>query len=130
MRYPVAIWCEDGGYSAEVPDLPGVITEADSIAELEKMVNEAALGWMECELDDGKAIPSPTNVEQYAGKDPYEDALWMMVDIDIDSISDKVERVNVCLPVRALRRLDALASGAGTSRSSYLAHMIYKTAQA
>ena len=53
-----------------------MITEADSIAELEKMVNEAALGWMECELDDGKAIPSPSNVEQYAGKDPLDDGRY------------------------------------------------------
>ena len=59
MRYPVAVWVENGAYSAEVPDLPGVITEADSIEELETMVQDAASGWMECELDDGRAIPSP-----------------------------------------------------------------------
>ena len=57
MRYPVAVWVENGSYSAEVPDLPGVITEADSIEELETMVQDAASGWMECELDDGRAIP-------------------------------------------------------------------------
>ena len=44
MRYPVAVWVENGSYSAEVPDLPGVITEADSIEELETMVQDAASG--------------------------------------------------------------------------------------
>ena len=38
MRYPVAVWNTNGVYSAEVPDLPGAITEADSIEELERSV--------------------------------------------------------------------------------------------
>ncbi len=71
MRYPVAVWVENGAYSAEVPDLPGVITEADSIEELETMVQDAASGWMECELDDGRAIPSPTCIENYLSDEDY-----------------------------------------------------------
>ena len=125
MRYPVAIWAGNGAYSAEVPDLPGVITEADSISELEDMVKEAAYGWMEAELDDSRSIPDPTSVEHFSSDDVYKDCMWMLVDLDMDKISDKVERVNVCLPSRALRRLDFLASNAGTSRSSYLARPIY-----
>ena len=44
MKYPVAIWHTDGIYTAEVPDLPGVVTEAESIAVLETCVKEAAVG--------------------------------------------------------------------------------------
>ena len=31
-----------GGYWAEVPDIPGCVTEADTLEELEKMVRDAA----------------------------------------------------------------------------------------
>lgn len=81
MKYPVAVWMENGVYSAEVPDLPGVITEADSLEELEKMVADAASGWLKCELDDGRSIPSPTSIEHYIENQVYEDCIWMLVDI-------------------------------------------------
>ncbi len=41
-KYPVTVWNTDGVYIAEVPDLSGVITEADSIGTLETFVKEAA----------------------------------------------------------------------------------------
>ena len=34
----------------------------------------------------------------------------MLVDIDMSKLSDKTERLNICLPSRALRRLDSLAA--------------------
>ena len=128
MRYPVAVWVENGIYSAEVPDLPGVITEADSLEELEKMVVEAASGWMECELDDGRAIPEPSKIENHMTNENYQDCMWMLVDVDMTKLSDKVERLNICLPSRALRRLDSLAAKAGESRSGFLAKTIYSLA--
>ena len=47
MKYPVAVWFEEGTYTAEVPSLPGVVTEADNLPDLEKAIKEAASGWME-----------------------------------------------------------------------------------
>ena len=125
MRYPVAVWSEDGGYSAEVPDLPGVITEADNIEELEDFVVEAASGWMEAELDDGRAIPEPSTLEKLFNNEDYKGCTWLLVDIDLDALSDKTERLNICLPSRALRRLDALANRHGESRSGFIARMVY-----
>lgn len=125
MRYPVAVWVENNTFSASVPDLPGVITEADTLAELEQMVVDAALGWMECELDDGRAIPSPSSIEKLFSDPEYAGCTWMLVDIDLDKLSDKTERLNICLPSRVIRRLDSLAAKAGDSRSGFLAKTIY-----
>ena len=61
MKYPVAVWFEEGTYTAEVPSLPGVVTEADNLPDLEKAIKEAASGWMEAELDSGRLIPSITS---------------------------------------------------------------------
>lgn len=89
MRYPVAVWVENGRYSAEVPDLPGVITEADSIEELETLVQDAASGWVRCELDDGRAIPQPRTIASWLSDEDYRDCTWMLVDIDLSKLSDR-----------------------------------------
>ena len=37
---------EDGGYSVEVPALPGRFSEGDSLAEALAKIKEAAAGWL------------------------------------------------------------------------------------
>ena len=46
---------EAGGFSVEVPDLPGVITEADSIGEARTMASDAVRLWL-----DAKQSASPS----------------------------------------------------------------------
>lgn len=41
MIYPVAVWFENNVYSAVVPDLLGVITEADSLDALHTQIMDA-----------------------------------------------------------------------------------------
>ena len=38
---------EEGGYWAEVPELPGCVTEADTLDELNEMLKEAIAGYLE-----------------------------------------------------------------------------------
>lgn len=38
---------EEGGYWAEVPSLPGCLTEAESLDELKTNLLDAVKGWME-----------------------------------------------------------------------------------
>jgi predicted RNase H-like HicB family nuclease len=37
---------EEGGFWAEVPALPGCVTQAESMAELEANLHEAIEGWL------------------------------------------------------------------------------------
>ena len=124
MKYPVAVWFEEGTYTAEIPSLPGVVTEADNLPDLEKAIKEAASGWMEAELDSGRLVPEPDSINHFRDLKEYKDCFWMLVDIDIESLSDKTERVNISIPSRVLRRLDFLAASSGMSRSGYLARMV------
>ena len=49
---------EDGeGYTVEGPDLPGCVTEGDSLAEAIEMGQDAASGWILGELEDGHSFP-------------------------------------------------------------------------
>ncbi len=46
-----------------------------------------------------------------------------MITLDPALLDDTIERVNIALPRRVLRRLDALARAAGESRSGYIAYL-------
>lgn len=60
-RYP------DGGYFAEVKELPGCMTEADSKEEVLAMIEDAMRGWIEIAIEDGMDIPEPVD-ESYSGR--------------------------------------------------------------
>ena len=46
-----------------------------------------------------------------------------VITVDPTLLDDTIERVNITLPRRVLKRLDALARAAGESRSGYIAHL-------
>jgi antitoxin HicB len=73
LAYPVRMYPEpDGsGFTAEVIDLPGCITCADTLDELWAMVEDAKRGWLELALADGDPIPEPSIPsleEEWSGK--------------------------------------------------------------
>ena len=80
MIYPVAVWFENNVYSAVVPDLPGVITEADSLDALHTQIIDAALGWMASERTDGRSIPASSPRETLTDS-AYDGCQWLLVDI-------------------------------------------------
>ena len=62
LAYPVRIYPEsDGsGYTAEIPDLPGCITCADTLEELWVMIEDAKHTWIEESLEEHLPIPVPS----------------------------------------------------------------------
>jgi metal-responsive CopG/Arc/MetJ family transcriptional regulator len=46
-----------------------------------------------------------------------------VITLDPALLDDTIERVNITLPHRVLRRLDAMARAAGESRSGYIVHL-------
>jgi len=68
-EYPFqAIASRDGGYVIVYPDLPGCITQADTLDEIPEMADEARRLWIEAEYEDGHDIPLPSYPEEYSGK--------------------------------------------------------------
>lgn len=56
--------CEDGGYTVTFPDLPGCITEGDSLDEALIMAKEAMSLHLWGMEDDGDLISPPTSPEK------------------------------------------------------------------
>lgn len=49
---------EDGGYTAQCVEFPGIITEANTKRDLMVMINDAVEGYFEAFPDDKEKLPS------------------------------------------------------------------------
>ncbi|MCH7699597.1 MAG: DUF2188 domain-containing protein [Chloroflexi bacterium] len=59
---------EEGGYTAEVLEVPGAISEGGTPDETMAMINDALGGVIAVMLEDGETIPEPMGVDEYSGR--------------------------------------------------------------
>jgi len=119
MLYPVYVHHDEGSaYGAIVPDFEGCFAAADSLKELAVAVQEAAGAFFEGE-DVG--IPEPSDPEEL---DEFQGGSWAFIDIDTTKLNTAKERVNISVPVFALREIDEYIVRLGENRS----HFLYTTA--
>lgn len=57
----------DGGYVIVYPDLPGCLSQAETLGEISVMAEDARTGWIETEYEEGRNIPEPS-YQDYSGK--------------------------------------------------------------
>ena len=97
LTYPVTLYpSPEGGYVVELEDLPGCISQGETIREALEMIDDAKQLWLEVAYEDGLDIPLPRIEENYSGK------------------------FNVRLPKSLHRKLDQLANREGISLNQYL----------
>jgi predicted RNase H-like HicB family nuclease len=65
MRYAIVIEKSENGFGAYVPDLPGCIAVADSVAGTEKLIKEAIEFHLEGMREDGEPIPEASSLAEY-----------------------------------------------------------------
>ena len=125
MRYPVAIepGTETTAFGVVVPDLPGCFSAGDTLDEALAGAEEAAAAWIDAALDAGEAIPNPSSLDVVRHNPDYVDWTLGVITLDPALLDDTIERVNITVPRRVLKRLDALARAAGETRSGYVAHL-------
>lgn len=64
LQYPFNVYVDpDGGYVVVFPDLPGCMTQADTLDELLEMAEDVRTGWIETEYESGHDIPLPSYPE-------------------------------------------------------------------
>jgi antitoxin HicB len=69
LKYPVTIEeAPEGGYFAEIKDLPGCFAQGETVAEAHEMIEIARRMWLEVAFEDGQDIPLPRELDQYSGK--------------------------------------------------------------
>ena len=91
---------EDGeGYTVVVPDLPGCVTEGDTLADAILMAEDAACGWVLDELEDGKKAPSasaPSDIHTDEGE--FVSVLVLDIDSYAEKYGSKAIRKNLTIP--------------------------------
>jgi predicted RNase H-like HicB family nuclease len=104
-----------------VPDLPGCFSAGDTLDEALTNAQEAILLHIEGLLDDGRAIPKASEIDRLRRKREFRGWTWAIVDVDMSQLGDKAARINITLPQRILRAVDAHARRHGETRSGFLA---------
>ena len=125
MKYPIAIEPGDAdhAFGVVVPDLPGCFSAGGTLDEAIDNAKEAIEMWLETVIDGGGAVPEARPIAEHQAKPEFAGWIWAVVSVDLATLSDKAERVNITLPARVLRRIDAAAKAAGESRSGFIAHL-------
>lgn len=102
LTYPACFYpCLEkiGGYTVEVPDLPGCVSEGDTLADAILMATDAASGWVLDELEDGKNAPPASPLESIV---PESGGFVNMLVLDMDAYAekygDKAVRKNLTIP--------------------------------
>lgn len=124
MKYPVVIEPATAttAFGVVVPDLPGCFSAGDTIEEALDNAHEAIELWIESVLDDGGVVPVPSSIDAWRKRREFKGWIWALVAIDLSTLEGKAERVNITLPSRVLRRIDAKAAERGETRSGFLAN--------
>jgi predicted RNase H-like HicB family nuclease len=89
LIYPACFYpCEEGGYTVIFPDLPGCVTEGDTLAEAVDMAIDAASGWLLVTLEDNERLPAASDIKKVSA-DEYENGFVSLISVDLDEYSKK-----------------------------------------
>ena len=86
LVYPACFYKEEMGYSVEVPDLKGCITQADTLEEAIEMAQDAALGWILTTIEENEEIPKASKIENIKME---EEGFVSLLLLDVDKYSKK-----------------------------------------
>lgn len=68
LPYKVVIYpSPEGGYAVEIPELPGCISQGETLQEALEMIEDAKRCWIADALEKGDPIPEPVD-ENYSGR--------------------------------------------------------------
>lgn len=89
LVYPAILYpFSDGaeGFVVEVPDLPGCVTEGDSMADAILMGIDAASGWILDEWENGHDVPPPSKLSKIKVK---SQGIVTLLALDMNSYAEK-----------------------------------------
>lgn len=126
MRYLCVIEPGDDthAYGVIFPDCPGCYSAGGTLDEALSNASEGLDGWMENMIEEGFEIKPPSSFDDIAKNPEYQGWYFASVEIDLDKLLDKTERINISLPSKVLRRLDNQAKRFGETRSGYIASLV------
>lgn len=121
-HFPIVIHKDKkSDYGVTVPDLPGCFSAGRTVDEAVTMTREAIELHLEAIIAEGGVVPKPTAIDVHRRDAVLADGIWALVPIDVDTLRDKVIRLNITMPERVLKAVDRYAAEHGETRSGLLA---------
>lgn len=101
LQYPITLYSDpEGGYVAQIKDLPGCLTQGETLEETMANMNEARELWIETAYFADDNIPVPSSDDSYSGK------------------------LLVRMPKSLHRRLSETAEREGVSLNQYIVYLL------
>ena len=118
--YPACFYpCEESGYTVIFPDLPGCVTEGDSLPEALDMAVDAASGWLLDSVENNQQIPQASNIKDVIAN-KYENGFVSIISIDLDEYSRKYGNKAVKKTLTIPQWLNTMAEHKGVNFSHIL----------
>ena len=107
-------------YGVVVPDIPGCFSAGDTLEQAFEGAAEAIEAHCELLAEDGHdmPVPKPMAVHQQSGE--FDGWTWGLVEVPIEAYWGPAEKINITLPARVLKRIDAYARSHGQTRSGFI----------
>jgi len=111
---------DDSDFGVDFPDFPGCVTAGATIEEARRLAEEALEMHVDGMAEDGEPLPTPSSLDAIMADPANADAVAFLV--TLAEATDRAVRINITLPERLLRRIDARAR----NRSAFLARAAEK----
>jgi predicted RNase H-like HicB family nuclease len=106
-----------GDYGLYFPDLPGCVTVADTLGDLDGSAREALTLHLEGMLAGGEVLPLPTAPEALPHDPDVAEAGVMLITVHV---GDRPSPTIIDLPTALLDRVDQAAQARGITRAAIL----------
>jgi antitoxin HicB len=68
LPYSISLIPEVSGYSVEIKDLPGCISQGETLEEALEMIEDAKTAWIKVNLELRNPIPLPSTEKKFSGR--------------------------------------------------------------
>lgn len=119
MIFPAYVHLGDDqhAHGVTLPDFDGCFTAADDYSDIPQKIQDALELYFE---EEDIEIPEPSDLNALASNSHYSDGVWMLVDVDVERLSSKPQRLNVSLPSHVVKRMDEYAARHHMTRSALI----------
>lgn len=123
MKFLIAIEpaTKTTAYGVAVPDIAGCFSAGDTLEQAFENAAEAIEAHCELMAEDGLNMPIPKAMVVHQQSGEFDGWTWGVVDVPIEGYWGPAEKINITLPARVLKRIDAYARSHGQTRSGFIA---------
>lgn len=132
MNIPVVIFKDAGSvYGVNVPDIKGVHSWGDSVEDALDNVRTAITSHIETLLELGEPVEiTQSKIETLQANPEHVGGIWALVQLDLEKLDSKPERINISLPRFVLSKIDRYAAARHETRSGLLSRAALRLMEA